>query len=144
MADSDPFELELELREFVERLSASGRDTASSGADLFHDQFFSLDPNAATLVTREQLRSALPARAAMFTSIGARGTCLRDLAAHRIDEQHVLVQTTWDVLFAEPSTEPLVLSSSYLLRRAGADWSVLAYINHQDIGALVSKRRASA
>ena len=69
-------------------------------ASAFHDQFFSLDPNAVNLVTREQLAAAVPMRAAMFKSIGAAGTRLTELSEIWLDDRHVLASTEWDVVFA--------------------------------------------
>ncbi len=132
-----------ELRTFFETLSGATDGDASTGSGRFHEQFFSLDPASVRLVTREQLRAALPQRVAMFRSIGAVGTELVDLAEHRLDEQHVFAETVWNVLFARADAQPLTLRSTYLLRRVGAGWEVLVYLNHQDIGQVVNARRAT-
>ncbi|GAA2760168.1 nuclear transport factor 2 family protein [Actinopolymorpha rutila] len=129
--------LEAELREFFERFD-------SSGADVFHEQFLSLDPSSATVVTRDQLRAVLPKRAQMFGSVGATGTRFRDLAARPLDDQHILVETHWDVEFADENAEPLTLHATYLLRRADEGWSVVVYLNHRDIGSILANRGQAA
>ncbi len=129
--------LEAELREFLERL-------ATSGADAFHEQFLSLDPAKATVVTREQLRAVLPGRAQMFGKVGATGTHLRDLDVRPLDDQHVLSETRWDVEFADENAEPLTLHATYLLRRSDGGWNVVAYLNHQDIGSVLADRTAAS
>jgi hypothetical protein len=129
------------VRAFLERFDAGSDADPASGAGLFHEQFLNLDPNAATVVSREQLRAVLPMRAQMFGSIGATGTRLRDVDVRPLDDLHVLAETTWDVELEDPDADPLVLHSTYLLRRAGEDWSVVVYLNHQDIGRVLAERR---
>ncbi|MFD2078214.1 SnoaL-like domain-containing protein [Actinopolymorpha cephalotaxi] len=129
--------LHKELREFFERFDIGG-------ADLFHEQFLSLDPARATVVTRDQLRAVLPKRAEMFGSVGASGNRLRDLDIRTLDDQHVLVETHWDVEFGDPNAEPLTLHATYLLRRAGDGWSVVVYLNHQDIAGILANRSQPA
>ena len=129
-----------ELRSFFERLGARQDSSPEAGVVSFHDQFFSLDPHAVNLVTREQLAAALPMRAAMFKSIGAAGTRLTDLSEIWLDDRHVLASTEWDVVFASAEAEPLTLSASYLLRRTDDDWEILVYLNHQDIRRVIGAR----
>ena len=127
-----PCETERHLRAALEAMSTD--DTAS----VFHEQFFSLDPGGVTLVSRDQLARSLPMRRGMFASIGATGTTLRDLEARPLDDLHVLVTTTWDVDFVDEAAEPLVLESSYLMRRVDDSWQVLVYLNHRDIAAVIA------
>lgn len=136
-----PSALTTSLWVFFERFDAADDTDPASGADLFHGQFLSLDPNGVTVVTREQLRAVLPRRAQMFGSIGATGTRLRDLEARSLDDRHVLAETTWDVELKDADADPLVLHSTYLLRREAEDWSVVVYLNHQDIGRVLAERR---
>ena len=128
-------ETEQELRAVLEAMSTD--DTAS----VFHEQFFSLDPLTVTLVSREQLARSLPMRRGMFASIGATGTTLRDLEARPLDDLHALVTTTWDVDFVDEAAAPLVLESSYLMRRVDDTWHVIVYLNHRDIAAVIAARR---
>lgn len=132
-------QVEQDLRAFFEAMGSRSGELASS-AELFHEQFFSLDPNSATLTSREQLRSSLPLRAKLFSTIGAVGTRLRRLEPVVLDQTHVLARTTWDVLFADETAQPLALESSYLLRRMDGRWQVLVYLNHHDVVDVISKR----
>ena len=132
----------LELRSFLERLGGGDDGTSDAGSELFHQQFFSLDPVAANLVTRDQLAAALPQRAAMFESIGALRMELTGLSEMRLDDHHVLAATEWAVVFATPDAEPLTLHSSYLLRRTADDWEIMVYLNHQDIVGVIGARQA--
>lgn len=131
-----------ELRTFFEGFNYGDDTDVSAGADLFYEHFLSLDPNTVTPVTREQLRSVLPMRAKMFASIGALGSRLRDHEARYLDDQHVVVDTTWDVHFENEAAQPLTLHSTYLLRLVDGQWQVVVYINHQDIGSVIVERRA--
>jgi hypothetical protein len=124
-----------DVRAALESLSGTG------SADAFHDQFLSLDPATVTLVSREQLEQAIPARRAMFAAVGATGTTLRHVEVHELDDLHVLATTTWDVELVDKRAEPLTLESSYLMRRIDAAWRVLVYLNHRDIAAVLAERR---
>ncbi|MFD6179390.1 MULTISPECIES: antibiotic biosynthesis monooxygenase family protein [unclassified Isoptericola] len=125
---------------FAAFFEAMSDDEGGSGADGFAEQFLSLDPSTVAVVGREQLRAALPARHAMFGSIGATGTRLSGLDVTRLDDRHVLARTTWDVLFADESAEPMRLESTYLLRRDGGRWQAVVYLNHRDVAAEVAAR----
>lgn len=113
-------------------------------ASVFYERFFSLDPTSVSLLSRDELAAALPMRQQLFATIGATGTHLRSLEVSELDTHHVVATTTWDVEFADPAAEQLVLESSFLLRRAGESWSILAYINHRDIAAVIAERRDRA
>lgn len=131
-----------DLRTFFEGFNSGDDTNVSASADLFYEHFLSLDPNTVTPVTRERLRSVLPMRAKMFASIGASGSRLRDHEARHLDDQHVVVDTTWDVAFKDEAAQPLALHSTYLLRLVDGQWQVVVYINHQDIGSVIAERRA--
>ncbi len=118
-----------------------GSDT-DDGADLFAETFLSLDPVRSTVATREQLRSALPQRRALFKSAGIRRTRLESLDLHPLDDRHQLARTTWAAEFDDPQAEPVTLRATFLLRRDDGSWRVLVYLNHDDIGAELARRTA--
>jgi ketosteroid isomerase-like protein len=123
---------------------AMAADTdADASAGLFHDDFLSLDPARVTVLTRDQLRASLPLRRELFASIGASGTTLRHLDLQPLDDRHVFARTTWDVTFTDAAAAPLALESTYLLRRVGDRWQVVVYLNHQDVLAEITGRRAA-
>jgi hypothetical protein len=115
-------------------------ESGAQGARAFHERFFSLDPEAVTLLTRAQLAAALPGRAAMFSRIGAVGTTLRTVRTDPIDDMHVLARTVWDVRFRDPHATPLALEATYLMRLIEGEWKVLVYINHRNIAATIAER----
>lgn len=127
-----------DLRGFFDAFDS---DDIDASADLFHEQFITLDPSTVSVVTREQLRAALPMRAQMFKSIGATGTRLREMYPQMLDDRHVLARARWDVVFADDSAAPMELESSFLLREIEGRWQVLTYLNHHDIAALIAKRQ---
>jgi hypothetical protein len=134
----DPLAVSPDLFAFVGRL-ASGTD---GGADLFAETFLSLDPVRSTVATREQLRSALPQRRALFESAGIRRTRLESVDVHPLDDRHQLAKTTWTTEFDDPQAQPVTLRSTFLLRRNDGSWRVLVYLNHDDIGAELARRTA--
>ena len=141
MMDEGMREWSIEVRPdvtaFMDRLTAGDPEQAASG---FHDGFLNLDPRTVGVVSREQLRMALPYRARLFESIGAVGTDRTDLRECPLDDLHTLVQGTWELRFADRDAQPLALRSTYLLRRGQDGWSAVAYLNHQDIVEVVHLR----
>lgn len=125
--------MEGELRRYFEEFNAGG-------ADLFHDTFLNLDPTTISFVTRDQLRASLPMRAKLFAALGVTGLTIADIDPIELDAQHVLVRTTWTASMTDPDAEPLVLRSTYLLRRYEGSWQILAYLNHQDLKAMLATR----
>lgn len=123
------------VRRFFENMAS---DEVPSGADLFHDPFLSLDPAAVTVVEREQLRAALPARARLFAAAGMRRAELQEVRTTELDDMHVLARTTWTMSAVDSTAEPITLESTYLLRREGAAWSAVVYLNHHDVRALLA------
>lgn len=110
--------------------------------ELFCDVFLNLDPTSVAAVPRDVLIATLPAREKLFGSIGAASADLIDLTETPLDDLHMLVQTTWQTRFAEhaPSQDPLILSSTFLLRQEDGRWRIAAYLNHQDIVAIIRER----
>jgi len=125
--------------------AANALDTATL-AELFGDQFLSLDPARAACVPRDAFLRALPARERLFGSIGAAGTTLTEIREAPLDDLHTLVETSWAVRFGPdaPAAGPLELRSAFLLRRGGRGWQVAVYLNHQDIGAVIGSRAAGS
>lgn len=132
---TDQLETERSVRSFFEAMSAGEAD---SGADLFHDPFLSLDPTTVAVVGREHLRAALPARAKLFASVGARRAELQDVQVTALDDLHVLAATVWTM--ATEQSSPITLESTYLLRREAGSWSAVVYLNHHDARDLLPAR----
>jgi hypothetical protein len=130
-----------DVRAFFEQFeqAANGLDTAVL-AELFGDQFLSLDPARSACVPKDAFLRALPARERLFGSIGAAGTTLTEIRETPLDELHTLVETSWAVQFgpdAPAAAAGLTLRSAFLLRRQDGRWQVAVYLNHQDIGAVI-------
>ena len=119
-------------------------DTAAL-AELFGDQFLSLDPAHIACAGRDAFLRALPARERLFGSIGATGTTLTEIRETPLDDLHTLVETSWAVRFGPdaPAAGPLTLRSAFLLRRRDGRWQVVVYLNHQDIVAMIGSLAAS-
>ena len=117
-------------------------DLAALGT-MFAEVFLNLGPTSAGPVTREDFTNALPMRQRLFASIDATGTALTGLSETVLDEMHTMVETQWSVEFGPdaPAERELTLSSAFLLRRENERWQVVAYLNHQDIVAMVAALR---
>lgn len=135
--------LNSEVRSFFARFEQASNDGDSEALGaLFCDVFMNLDPNSAVPVPRDALVATLPAREKLFGSIGVQGADLEKVAETPLDEDHVLVETTWRTRFAEtvPAQDPLTLHSTFLLHREDGRWRIAVYLNHQDIMAVIRER----
>jgi hypothetical protein len=124
---------------FTEFQRASAELDLSALGTMFAEVLLNLSPTGAGPVTRDVFTKALPMRQRLFASINATGMALTGLSETVLDELHTLVETQWRVQFGpdSPAGRKLTLSSAFLLRREDQRWQVVAYLNHQDIVAMV-------
>ena len=136
-------ELQPDVRAFLEQFAAAGTNLDSRAQrHCWAETFLSLDPNCATPVLREEMLAVLPRRREMFASIGATSSDLIDAEEMPLDERHTIVRTTWRWRLedADKGADELVLQSTFLLRREETGWTIVVYLNHQDVGALITER----
>ena len=127
-----------DVREFFERYERASRNLdADVLTRCFADQFLSLDSSSAHALTPPALMAALPRRKALFESIGS-GLELNELAETRLDDDHTLVRTSWMLRRrgGESPHPPIMLKSTFVLRREQGGWRIVLYLNHQDMGML--------
>jgi ketosteroid isomerase-like protein len=128
-----------DVREFFERYERASRNLdADVLTRCFADQFLSLDSSSAHALTPPALMAALPRRKALFESIGSDGLELNELAETRLDDDHTLVRTSWMLRRrgGESPHPPIMLKSTFVLRREQGGWRIVLYLNHQDMGML--------
>lgn len=131
-----------EVQAFLQQFSGAGSHTdPDAQLQCWADSFLSLDPNRATPVTRAQMLAALPQRRAMFARIGATASELIDAREMPLDDRHIVVRTSWrwDLADTPDAADPLVLHSTFLLRRETTGW-IVVYLNHQDVAAAITER----
>ncbi len=128
------------LRAHLERLGSDAGREPGAAADLFAETFLALDPVRTVVVTRERMRAALVQRRTRFAAAGIRATHLHTLRTRPLDDRHHLAETTWSTESDDPKGAPLVLRSTFLLRESEGNWSVVVYLNHDDIDAELARR----
>lgn len=128
------------LRAHLERLGSGAVSGPDSAADLFAETFLALDPTRSVVVTREQMRAALAQRRARFAAAGIRATRLETLETRPLDDRHHLAETTWSTESDDATAAPLVLRTTFLLRESEGNWSVVVYLNHDDIDTELAHR----
>jgi hypothetical protein len=136
-----------DVRAFFEEFEqAANALDATTLAELFGEQFLSLDPARAACVPKDAFLRALPARERLFGSIGATGTMMTEMRETPLDDLHTLVETSWAVQFGPdaPAAGALTLRSAFLLRRQDRRWQVAMYLNHQDIVAEIGSLAAGS
>jgi len=94
--------------------------------------FIAADANAARAVPRSAFLSAVPRRRQMFADAGVGRAVLDSHTVQLLDDHHLLVRTEWTAPRVDGS-EPLHLSSSFLLRRDGDVLTALVYLNHRGL-----------
>jgi hypothetical protein len=59
----------------------------------------------------------------------------------RLDAAYVMVDTEWACAMTSSESEPLTLSSAFILhRRQNGAFEIVFYLNHQDISEIVQAR----
>jgi len=128
--------LDPDIRAFLTDFERRGAEPDSDSGEQFAEAFLVGDPNHATVLERTVLVASLPSRRAMFDKAGIRPARCVDAAQLDLDDHYVLLTTDWD---ADREHEaPLRLESTFLLRRGSTGVSVLAYLNHRDIAAVLA------
>jgi hypothetical protein len=124
---------EAAVRQFLDRFTsgAEGGDTEALG-DCVAEVFIAADANAARAVPRSAFLSAVPRRRQMFADAGVGRAVLDSHTVQLLDDHHLLVRTEWTAPRVDGS-EPLHLSSSFLLRRDGDVLTALVYLNHRGL-----------
>jgi hypothetical protein len=128
-----------DVRDFFARFEQAGnRLDLDEISGQFADTFMSADPGGVTAVPKAAFLAALPAREKLFASIGATGMRLTGITETPLDDHYILVDTQWETEPSTSETEPLSLSSAYVLRRTEDDrLQVVFYLNHQDITEVI-------
>jgi ketosteroid isomerase-like protein len=112
--------------------AASDRLEVDRLAELFAETFLAADPAGVQPVPRQAFLRALPRRAELFAAAGIDRMVLDDLQCHPLDGTYVLARTDWRGERATAS-DPVRLSSTFILRRDGDQLRVVFYLNHQDL-----------
>jgi hypothetical protein len=101
----------------------------------FAQTFITADPSGARPADRAQLADALPKRQAMFEAAGVSGLRLDRADETPLDQEYILVRTTWRA--SRRSGPDLRLASSFILRRVPGDFEIVFYLNSQDLSAVL-------
>ena len=57
-----------------------------------------------------------------------------------LDDLHTLVRTSWLLrMRGQPAGDPLLLHSTFILRKDEGAWRIVLYLNHQDMNKLFSE-----
>lgn len=128
-----------DIRTFFE---AFQRNNAADDIDAvvaqYADPFLHADPNGTRAVRISDLKAALPKRKQLFKSIGSTATTLQSFEEQEMDTQHVLVRTQWRWDLGDKGD--LILPSTFILRRNGDALSIVFYLNHYDLMAVLRER----
>ncbi len=108
----------------------------------FADPFLSADPSGSRVVPTAALAMAIPKRKQLFESLGRRSTTLVSLEQTRLDEHYVLAKTVWRMRFEPAGRAPVdvTVPSTYVVRTSDAVLTIVFYLNHADIMAVLRDR----
>lgn len=128
--------LDPDIDSFIEEFDRLGSESDTQATSLFAETFLALDPARALALTPAMLAGALNARRAMFAEAGVGAVQRSNAYQLRLDDDHVLVAADWTANRGD--REPLLLESTFLLRREPAGPRIVVYLNHHDVAALLS------
>jgi len=117
-------------------------DSSRSGAggelaELFAEVFLSGEPGGAATVPRATFLAALPSRERLFRAAGWTDPRLETARYEPLGEHFGALVTTWQVAGLDGGGRSLQLRSSFVLRLHGDRAEVIAYLNDQDLRALL-------
>ena len=122
-----------EIAQFFEDFDAAARaEDWSRYRDLFLPQFMNIDPGQTGAIYRDALIAFLPQRKSLFERAGASGTALTSLDVDSLDAHHAVARTAWEVLFNQPR-DPVILRTTFLLRKEEERWQIAVYVSHQGL-----------
>jgi hypothetical protein len=101
----------------------------------YADPFLHADPSGTRAVRIADHKAELPERMALFKSIGSKSTTLLSFEEHELDQLHVLVLTKWRWDFGDKGDV-----ATFILRRKAGAWSIVFYLNHYDVIAVLRER----
>jgi hypothetical protein len=128
-----------EIRKFFETF-----EQTSAGGDidrmvaLFADPFMSADSTGVRVVQAGEFRAALPKRKQLFSAIGCTSTKLTSVEETPLDDRYVMAKTVWRWEFPAPA-EPIVLASTYIIRRGGDELQIVFYLTGDVMSVLRSR-----
>jgi ketosteroid isomerase-like protein len=130
-----------DIRAFLQRYDRAAHDLDTDALiSSFGDVFLSLDASSAVAVSPQALLAALPRRRQLFESIGSDGLELADVSEMPLDDRHTLVRTSWRLrMRGHAPRDPMVLRSTFILRKEDRAWRIVLYLNHQDMNKLFSE-----
>ncbi len=134
-----------DVRDFFTAFEAAGSTGAPAAVGpLFAPVFLNADPSGTMPVPREALLAALGQRAGMFAAAGLGPARLTGSEQTDLDDWYVLVKTTWLMDPLEVGSGAAIeLRSTFILRRQDGGLTVVFYLNHQDITAVLRARTLS-
>lgn len=119
------------------------RDNASNdlAATLRHfaPTFLAGGPQGLQCVALEDFAKALPRRKQLFHGIGHHATSFADLQVTHLDNRFALARTGWNMQFTPPAgpLRAFLVHSTFLVDGGGDAPSIVLYLAHQDIFALL-------
>lgn len=119
------------------------RNTADGDIDRmvaqFADPFMSADSTGVRVVQASEFRAALPKRKQLFAAIGSTGTRLVSVEQTPLDDRYVMVKATWRWEFSRPVEPPIVLPSTYIVRKGGDATQIVFYLTGDVMSVLRSR-----
>lgn len=108
---------------------------APTWASSLVDEVLAIDTNRASMLARATLVASLPTRMKMFENGGVGALHHANGSQLDLDERPLLVTVDWEAKRADGN--PLLLRSTFLLRREEGGPRILVYLNHGDVAAVL-------
>src|SRR5262245_33505605 len=126
------------VRKFFEDYERSINASDSEGspeliASRYSDSFMFAGPQGAQAVNKQDFLKALPKRQWFFKSIGLTSTTIQSLEETRLDDNYVMVKTSWNMRFEKEAGIVAEARATYILRQEESSLRIVFQLDHQDL-----------
>jgi hypothetical protein len=129
------------VQSFFEMFAAKNAAGDLDGVlQLFAPTVMIAGPNGTNVLPSNAMAAAIRNRKQRLDSLGVPSATLVDCDTIALDDRYTLARTEWRFDLSRLHTDPITLSSTFLLEHVDAETRIIVYMNHHDIMAVLRER----
>jgi hypothetical protein len=97
-------------------------------------------PNGTNVLPSNAMAAAIRSRKQRLDSLGVPSATIAGCELTPLSDRYTLARTQWRFDLSRLHSDPVTLSSTFLLEHVGAETRIVVYLNHHDIMALLRER----
>jgi hypothetical protein len=97
-------------------------------------------PNGTQVLPSNVMAAAIRSRRQRLDSLNVPNATIAGCEATVLGDRYTLARTKWRFDLSRLHTDPVTLSSAFLLEHTGADTRIILYLNHHDIMTVLRER----